>query len=327
MEKATGLGESSSFFFEIILSLIVLVACEYIPKSLAKKHGVAWLRFFAPLLLSLFYLFYPISWVLNKIFKAEHGITANEKEVEQLITTIENEGVIEKEEAELVHNALSFDETEIKNIMKKIENVKYIRSDMKDEEVINYLLQYQHTRIPVYDTSKNAFIGYLLTIDILGSVISSQNKNIDCFKHLKFIHEIEENETLNYALKLMQRTFQPFLSVINKKKETIGILTSEQISEAIVGEIYNEYDKLNDYRYINDFTYLVNGNFNASEFFKKAFEIVIEDKQITFDGYVKSIFKFDNEANVTNIFKNDNFEVLILKKYDGVFDYEIKNLK
>jgi CBS domain containing-hemolysin-like protein len=247
--------------------------------------------------------------------------------VEQLITTIENEGVIEKEEAELVHNALSFDETEIKNIMKKIENVKYIRSDMKDEEVINYLLQYQHTRIPVYDTSKNAFIGYLLTIDILGSVISSQNKNIDCFKHLKFIHEIEENETLNYALKLMQRTFQPFLSVINKKKETIGILTSEQISEAIVGEIYNEYDKLNDYRYINDFTYLVNGNFNASEFFKKAFEIVIEDKQITFDGYVKSIFKFDNEANVTNIFKNDNFEVLILKKYDGVFDYEIKNLK
>ena len=238
-------GSKGAGISTAVITVLVLVFCEVLPKSYAKKNAEKISLTFASPLWVLVILLKPFVWVLNKLSslfsKGDEAPTVTEDELKYMIDEIEEEGVIEEQESELVKSALEFDEISVEEIL--IPRVKMIGVDVTDsiDEIKQTFTREMYSRLPVYEKSLDNILGIITNKAFFKMLIEGGD---DIRGIIQEVPHIADTKLISEAMRSMQRSKVHLAIVTDQYGGTKGMITLEDIIEELVGEIYDEDDEI-----------------------------------------------------------------------------------
>lgn len=306
-----------------VITFLVLVFGEFIPKSIARKNSLKCLQILSPLVYILYFIFWPLSWLLCKFIKEKDTKSATEQELDTLIDIASNEGTIGSTEASLLSNALKFDDTRIESVLIPIKKVATIDIKWSKQKILDTFQKTALSRLLVKD--KNKYIGVLNFKRFMLAL--SQNKNTKLLDMIDPVLFISKYDTLDKVLQMMQIQHAHLVAVKKNNNSSVveGIVTMEDLIEELVGEIYDESDPFKNVSVINDFTWIVRGTYNAKKFndaYLKIDSLKI-DKELDVKSWLEETLHFKKFNN--NVSKhNDLIKVTISRKRNGPISFIIE---
>lgn len=315
--------EVGTTIMSIILLLALLIFGEIMPKVIGRAFSYRLSLLLAYPLLVLKFAFFPIVFVskyIGKFFaypfihkKKEEAISS--EELQEMVETIKDEGVIDKDQSELLTNAITFKDTEAREIMTP--RVEMYSLDIDDD--INLLVKddefFTHSRIPVYKDTIDNIIGILPIKSVLRKLLA--NEEIDVYSLLSPVYSAPGSMGISEILDEMQKNKNHIVIVKDEYGGTDGLLTMEDILEELVGDMWDEMDEVKEnYRKVTKFSYEVDGSMNIDDLFE-LFNLTPPDDESyeTLAGYVMD--KLGRFAEVGDKFTSDNlyFEVLSIEEF------------
>jgi len=268
-------GDAGAGIATGVVTIIILICGEITPKSLAAKHADAISFAFAPILSFLVIVLKPIVFILNlvtgfiiKLFGGDNHTspTLTEEELKTYVTVSHEEGIIEEEEKEMIHNVFEFGDTEIREIMTPRIHVVSIPDDVTYEELLNIYREQRFSRIPVHNNEDNDdIIGVLNVKDLLLAQIDRESFNVIDYIREPFV-VYEFNNISDVFDRMRQNKKSSLAIVLDEYGIMTGIVTIEDMIEEIVGEIDDEYDVEEEtIKQIDENTYLIDGSVNFNE--------------------------------------------------------------
>lgn len=245
-----------------IATLLILVFSEITPKAYAAKNSDRVSLFVARPISLLVQFLYPLvrgivlitSPVVRFLGGEINRPFVTEEEIKMLVDVGEKEGVIEKDEKEMIKGVFKFGDTTAKEVMVPRIDTSFIDGNDTVKEAREQLIKTRHSRTPVYDGSTDNIIGVLFAKDIL-SVESEDTKVKDIMRQAYYVPETKK---LDEILDEMQEGKMHLAIVCDEYGGTAGIATLEDLVEEIVGEILDEREEL-PIKIIDDSTAIVNG--------------------------------------------------------------------
>ena len=238
-------GEGGVGISTMAMTVLVLIFGEILPKNYAKSHAESMALLFAVPLRALIFILTPLIFLFNQLAKLvqnRNGApSVTEDELKVIVDQIEEEGVLEEQESDLVRSALEFDEISVDEVLVPRVRVTAIPQDMEITEIKQIFLAERYSRLPVYADSIDDIIGFITEKDFFG-MLESGGRNIRPI--LKNILRLPEFARISEAMKQMQRSKSHIAVVMDQYGGTKGIVTLEDIIEELVGEIYDEADEV-----------------------------------------------------------------------------------
>jgi CBS domain containing-hemolysin-like protein len=231
------------------MTIIILIFGEILPKSYGKENAEKVALNFAGPLYFVIKCMYPVTWLFIKLKKlvVKKNETSlpyvTEDELESIIDVMENEGVIEKDDAELIQSAISLNERNVLDIMTPRVDIFAIDINDSVEEIKKFFFEYQFSRVPVYQDDKDNMIGVLSERDFFTAYIKSKGENVNVRKLLSKPYYVSKTKKVDDLIREMQQMKKHFAIVADEYGGTSGIVTMEDALEELVGEIYDEYDE------------------------------------------------------------------------------------
>ncbi|MBO6158964.1 MAG: HlyC/CorC family transporter [Firmicutes bacterium] len=248
--RTWGLGAVS--ISTIITTIVVFFVGEMLPKSIAKKNSEIYILQTAGFLCVLMKLFSPFSFVLSKIAelaakhtKAEPEISVTEDELYDIIEGMEEEGTIDESQSDLIASALSFSDMTVEAILTPRVDLEALDVDDSPEEVLAFLKNTTHSRIPVYENSIDNIIGVLQIRRFMKRYLI--NKKIPALRPLlDQVYFTTATANISELLSEMSKNKLNMAVIVDNYGGTMGIVTVEDILEEIVGEIWDEDDVIEE---------------------------------------------------------------------------------
>ncbi len=302
-----------------IMTLAMFFIGEMLPKSIGKKLCERCSLACAGLLVVLMKILRPVTYVLSGIGKLTLKATASgeevsvtEDEIYDIIEDMTEEGSLDEEQSELISSALSFGDLTVASIMTPRVDVEGIDINTPSEEILENLLQQNHSRLIVYDKTVDNVVGVLQLRRFLKSYISRGTiPNIRrmtdkvFFAHQSMpIDELFDNMTTNrFSIAV----------VLDGFGGTLGIVTIEDIIEEIVGEIWDEDDEIKEpIVRLSDDTILASCDETVESAFDEiGYEEKNEDEADRFTNLLLCDFIFEKLGTVPKL--GDSFEYNNLK--------------
>ena len=248
-----------------ILTILVLIFGEIVPKSLATINAEKLALIYAKPVYALTQILRPVSFLMNQIsfgllkllrvdVSPRPAITENE--LLTMVNVSHEEGVIESEEREMITNVVDFGDSLAKDVMVPKMDVEFANVELTYQELMECYGKKKFTRMPVYKESRDNIIGIINLKDIFFYEGSHEDFKIsDVMREPYFTYEYKKISELFFEMK--QESI-PMAIVLDEYGATAGLLTIEDLIEEIVGEIRDEYDgyeedeitKLDDENYI-----------------------------------------------------------------------------
>ncbi len=278
----------------IILSYFTLIFGELVPKRLAMKHyekisfaTIGIIRGIS-IVTAPFVKFLTASTnIVSKLFgvSGDEEETVTEEQIRMMIDVGEEKGTIDKEEKEMLNNVFEFNDKIVSEIMVPRTEIFAVDIDSTISEVIDMLSEdYRYSKIPVYENTIDEIKGIVYVKDIL---VSQKNKNNKIKSLVKNAYYVPESKLVNELFEDMRKHKKQIAIVIDEYGGTSGIVTIEDILEEIVGEIYDEYDEIEEkYEKIDENTYMFNGNVAIYEVEKVLGIKIPEGEYDTLSGYL-----------------------------------------
>jgi len=261
----------------VLMTIIVLIFGEILPKTYGKENPEKAALRFSGAMYAIIKILWPVSWLFIKLNnsikknKKEAGENpyVTEAELESIIDVMEDEGVIEEEDADLIQNAINLNDRTVFDIMTP--RVDVIAIDINDsvETIKNLFFEHQFSRMPVYRDDKDHMIGILSERDFFTAIL--KNETVDLSKIISEPYYVSKKTKVNDLIKDMQKTKKHLAIVSDEYGGTSGIVTMEDALEELVGEIYDEYDEVADLiiSQIDDNHYSLSANMELEELFEK----------------------------------------------------------
>ncbi len=237
---ATGIGTG-------ILTLVILIFGEITPKTLATTKSETMSIIYAPVILFLFHVLTPVIWILNAIsmgvffilrIDPEAKKVMSERELRYLVEESHEDGVIEKEEKQMINNVFDFGDTKAKDVMTP--RIDVVTVDITDsyEDIIRVYDEHHYTRMPVMEDDK--VIGVLNIKDLLFELSLDHEVNLrEILWQPYFTTEFQKTSDL---LAVIREADSNMAIILDEYGATSGIVTMEDLLEEIVGELRDEYD-------------------------------------------------------------------------------------
>lgn len=308
----------------IILSFFTLVFGELVPKRLAMKYyekiafsSIGVIRFLSIITLPFVKVLSAVTNFISKLF----GISENEEEVvteeeiKMMIDEGEEKGTIQQEEKEMIHNIFEFNDITVSEVMTHRTDVYAIEMDSEINDIIKELDDYKYSRIPVYEETIDNIKGILFVKDLLKYLHGK--KAIKIKNIMREAYFVSENKPINELFKNLQKNKMQMAIVVDEYGGTAGIVTMEDLLEEIVGNIFDEYDEIeNDYTKIDDNTFLINGSVSINDL-KKILKIDLpEGDYETLSGYLINLLGRLPKDNETPIIETKQVNYKIEKSED-----------
>ena len=308
-----------------VLTLLILTFGEITPKTLAMKNPSKWALRIAPIIYLMFIITYPlISFFVglsNLLSKALGSSSENmeklltEEEIKAIIKMGEEEGILEKEEKDMLHGVFNVSEKIVREIMTPRTDAICISSESTLNDAIQLITEKGHSRIPVYEDKIDNIIGIIYAKDLL--TISTEKRASHLQKFCREAVFIPETKNIENLLQQMRRSKFHIAIVVDEHGGFAGIATFEDIIEEIVGEVQDEYDlEESEITALNTNHYKVDASINIHDLGQK---INIEfpqdvDDYDTFGGFVLSqIGSFPKKEDLLT-YKNLEITVKEIKK-------------
>jgi len=233
----------------ILTTLVVFFVGEMLPKSFAKKNSESCILTCAGPLLIFMKIFAPLAKILagignlaEKLTREEPEITVTEEELLDIIEDLEESGAIDEEQSDLLSSALSFDDVTVESVSTPRVDVVGINLLKSNEEIFEVITDASHSRLPVYEETKDQIIGVLHIRRYMKRYLQTGKYPV-----IKRIMNkplfLEKGTTIDDALETMTQNRVTLAVVLDEFGGTFGIVTIEDILEELVGEIYDESDK------------------------------------------------------------------------------------
>lgn len=232
------------------VTLIVLTFGEVIPKCFAKENADSIAMSTASIMRVLMTILAPFVLLFTKlkelalslVRKTDKRPSVTEDELKYIIDSIEEEGVLEQQERELVKSALDFDEKTVQEILTPRVDLTAIDIDDSSENIKKIILEERYSRIPVYEKSIDNIIGVLHAKDYLEAMLS--NKEINIKQIIQPAYYVYKNKKLSYVFNDMKHKHQNLAIVTDDHGGILGIVTTEDLVEELVGEIWDEDEEI-----------------------------------------------------------------------------------
>ena len=257
-----------------ITTLVILTFGEILPKSWAKENSERLVLLFAEPLRLCTLLLYPLStffiW-LKGVFrkKGEEGGKApsiTEQELMYMVGAIQEEGVLEEQEKDLVQSALEFDETTVQEILTPRVNLVALDIEEEQGEIIKTATGKKFSRIPVYEGTIDNIVGVVQSREILKR--SVQGRPIRLKNLMAKPMYIHRTMKISRLLGEFQRKKNHIAVVMDDYGGTLGIVTMEDLLEELVGEIWDEDEEIvTEIAQTGEDSWEVSGDMNIEEFF------------------------------------------------------------
>ena len=296
-------GDNGAAVSTIVITLLVLTFCEVIPKSYAKKNAEKIALAFATPLTFLVGLFKPLVFLLNKLSalfdRGEDVPSVTEDELKYMIDEIEEQGVIEEQESELVKSALEFDEITVNEIL--IPRVKVIGVEVNSsiDEIKELFSSEMYSRLPVYEKSLDDIVGIITNKSFFKMLVEGKS---DIRGIIQEVPHIADSKLISEAMKDMQRSKVHLAVVIDQYGGTKGIITLEDIIEELVGEIYDEDDEIvSNVVMIAEDKYEVAGDLSVSDMLEQIGldEDMVDTECTSVGGWVTDVMEHIPDAGET----------------------------
>ena len=259
----------------IVVTILVLVFGEILPKSLAKENAETYSLFIAGILFMLMKVLAPITFLFVKLkqvvtsaFKGNDIPSVTEEELKTMVNISQEEGVIDFNERELVTRSLEFDDITVGEVLKPRIDIVAVEVSQSIEKVRDVFLEERYSRIPVYEENIDNIIGILSEREFLSHLVRFGDVDIKAIlREPLFVVESMKIATL---LPELQKNKVHMAIVIDEFGGTSGLITLEDILEEIVGEIWDEHDeKIKNFTKINEYKYEFNADYPLEDFFKE----------------------------------------------------------
>ncbi len=266
-------GDNGSLISTVAVTIVVLIFGEILPKTLAKAHAEKFACAISGIMNFLMIIFTPLSAfflllqkLATKLFcKNSKEVSMTEQELIHIIEEIEDEGVLEEQESNLVRSALTFDETLVSSILTPRVNVVAIEINSDIEKVKEIFMREEYSRIPVYEKTIDHIIGVVTQKDLFENLVLKKPFYLrDIMQETLYIPSLSK---ISDVLKQMQKRKIHLAVVVDQYGGTEGIVTLEDVIEELVGEIYDESDEIKaPVSFINDKSFEVGGDLSQNDF-------------------------------------------------------------
>lgn len=310
------LGEGYAWASTLIMTLLVLIFGEILPKTIAKQFPEKFSAVLSAPLYILSIILFPVNWFITKFLNVisklwEKNMSDNEavseKDLENIIDIVEDEGVLDEEQCDLLQNALDFDEVLAYEIVTHRVDMDAI--DIRDPYEVNIKKIYEskYSRMPVYEDTPDNIIGILHLNRVFKRLIDNEKINIrNLLLPVIFVHK---TMSLPDVLEKMRESKCHMVVVLDEYGGTMGILTLEDVLEQIVGEIFDETDEVErEFEVIDDTHFEASGDMRIYDFFDEFDKDIEEDEEFegdfatvsgwvmhTLEGEVEEGYTFDYE--------------------------------
>ena len=298
----------------VVTTIIVLFVGEVAPKTLAKRNPEAFALVAAPFILFLYYLFYPLNWILNmwqllltKIFKKKEDNSITDEVLLTYVDEAADSGEIDQDESELIKSAIEFDDLTVEDALTPRVDIEAIDVTTPVDKVLEKFRETGFSRLPVYKGSIDNIIGILNEKDFYKLYADGQKKVRNMMSRNVVL--VPPSTKLPDLLKRLQKGKMHIAVVISEFGGTMGIITLEDILEELVGEIWDEHDEIEEpVKKISDNEYEILGQYSVDDFFD-LFEIDKDPDDydaVTVSGFVAEILDrtpvINDKLNFENLF-------------------------
>jgi CBS domain containing-hemolysin-like protein len=334
-------GNRGQAIAPIVMTVIILIFGEILPKILATETADRAVLIFAPLLKMCTVVFKPIVFVvtklvdkLSKLWTPPEQPSVTDEELVEIVDTIEEEGVISEREGELIRSAIVFSETTAHEILTPRVDVTAVDIDDPVEEILADEELMNHSRVPVYEDTIDNIIGILNTKQLLKAAIADKKPDIRrLMREPLFVHMTMT--TADLLQEFRERRLHMAV-VVDEYGGTMGILTLEDVLEEIVGDIWDEKDVIeSDYTQDVDGAWIVDGLMQISELLELAEldDREFESEYTTVGGWATEMLdrfpevgdSFSYQDLIITVTKTDNMRVdklRVEKKEESAEDNE-----
>ena len=306
----------------IIITVVILIFGEILPKVIAKQKADTFVKVIAIPTKILIVILSPfvfavmaILFVLRKIWGKDQksdSPTVTEEELVTIIDTIEEEGLINEEQGELLQSTLEFRDTTIERIMTPRIDMTAINIDDDESEIAALLSDAtQYSRLPVYENSIDNIIGVLSLSRYYKTTLT--NKSPDLRALLMPPCRLYKTMKLPAALAKLREAQMHLAIVIDEFGGTLGVVTMEDILEELVGDIWDDTDVIvTQCVATGEHTYEVNSDMDIDDFFEEVDFVKPEDfscEYSTMGGW--AIEMLESDPHVGDSFRYQNIFVII----------------
>jgi putative hemolysin len=236
----------------VVVSLIVLIFCEITPKTAAVQNPERAARLFIAPVELVSRLLGPLVKVLMFI---THGIVrlfgggtvkrgpfVTEDELRLLVEVGEQEGVLEEEEREMIHNVFELADTTVREVMVPRIDMITVEADATVDDAMQIIVEGGLSRIPVFEGTIDDIIGVLYAKDLL-RVLARNLRTPSVRSLVRQAYFVPESKRLDDLLREMQQQRVHMAIVVDEYGAVSGLVTIEDLVEEIIGDIQDEYDR------------------------------------------------------------------------------------
>ncbi|HRV17377.1 MAG TPA: hemolysin family protein [Myxococcota bacterium] len=267
-----------------LLTFLVILIVELVPNAIARRQPRI-LLFFFPLARLICIILTPLAWILHVISsplkKGTDRVAAAEDELESMLKMTPGEGGLSEEKRELLSSIIDFSETLTLEIL--VPRTEIIGFDVNDsfDEIMAMIRRYQFSRYPVYEGDLDSIVGILTVKDVLEHLSKPSSEfNLRAMASSHKLLIVPETKRIGDLLKDFQRERVQMAIAVDEFGGTAGIVTTEDVVEEIVGDIWDEHEKgetpIND---IGDGRYVMEARVPIEEL-EELFDIELPEQDI-----------------------------------------------
>ena len=243
------LGNNLLGLFSGVLTFLIIICAEIIPKTVGERYAETISLFIAIPLAALTLIFTPLVWVLENITapftRGKKQPTTNKAEIMLLADIAHQEGIIERDEAQMIQRVFQLNELTAADLMTPRTILTYLRGDLTLAEAKADIISSQHTRIIVINETIDEVIGVALKQNLLTAMVEGRKtqKIGTLTRKVGFVPETIRADRL---MRNFLEAREHLAVVVDEYGNVSGVITLEEVLEVITGEIVDETDKTID---------------------------------------------------------------------------------
>ena len=287
-------GDAGATISTVVVTVVVLIFGEISPKSIAKDCAERCAMLSAPILRVFIWVLLPLNrlfslWkkLLSRVFRLGGESKMSQEELLMLVDEVQQDGSIDRDEGELLKNAIGFSEQEAQDILIHRVDLAALPVAAGKEEIAALFTQTKYSRLLIYEDS----------IDHILGTVHQKDFYVGCGVTDKPLRDIIappvfalENEPIRLLLKKLQQAKTHVAGVVDEYGGTCGIVTMEDILEELVGEIWDEHDEEEVFlRKLGPDTYTVDAAMDLEDF-AAYFHVKTGSEMVSVSGWVMEQF-------------------------------------
>ncbi len=321
-------GDAGVAYATILMTALVLIFAEVLPKTYALRHPTRTSLRVAPFVGATVTVLTPVvrsvEWIVGltlRLFGAERGahalLVSPQEELRSAIQIHADEGGLVKHESDMLHGIFDLSETSVEDVMIHRSNMSMVNAGQPAEVIVKEVLSSPYTRLPLWRDEPENIVGILHAKDVLRALVAAGGNSaaIDPQQIAAEPWFIPETTTLIEQMAAFRDRRQHFALVVDEYGALMGMVTLEDILEEIVGPIADEYDVAHrGIRAQQDGSIIVEGSVTIRDLNRDLGWTLPDEEAVTVAGIV--IHESQSIPEVGQVFQyyNTRFEIVRRKR-------------